>query len=1592
MRRRISCSSSSALFSFFFLLSWPACSVSSGEDTLSPDRPLLDDGATALVSSGGRFRLGFFSPNGSTNRYVGIWYNKISIQTVVWVANRRQPIATLSGNLSLTNNGILIITGEDNSTAIWSSGSPASGLRNPVARILDDGNFVVVEEAGSNDDDPNSFAWQSFDFPSDTFLPGMVLRQKQLRTGAILNINFTAWMSSTDPAPGQYTLGLNVQGDPQVFIWRGTQPFWRGGPWNGRWFSGIPEVAENASWLINVNVEQNINQISYSAINQSSVIVREIMDSSGHIQILVWIEAEQRWSVCWDIPKDPCDLMSSCGPNTYCSSNTSPQCACLPAFHPRNQRNWDLWDWSDGCTRTTPLDCQNNTDGFFTLSGTKLPDTSRSTVNANLSLVECRALCFSNCSCRAYAPSNISGIESGCLIWTDDLTDIKVYRSGLGQDLYVRLAAADLASAISEALRSHSNRNILMIVLLPLAILFLASVAYSIWRWKKRSSHIDYEAEEKDMELPLFDLNTIKDATDGFSTYNKLGQGGFGPVYKGKLGEDQQIAVKRLSKTSSQGVDEFKNEITLIAKLQHRNLVKLLGCCIQGGERLLIYEYMFNGSLDTFLFGYLNFSVKLKLYYWIGERGPSGELDLNRVYSRVREAKPRMPELESASKQIAARSSEPEGSERQNTIEGTLQRELEGRINWRSKTRWRPCDSEGSEIGSAMEAEHSRGHVRHGEDTLSPDRPLLDDGATALVSSGGRFRLGFFSPNGSTNRYVGIWYNNISIQTVVWVANRRQPITARSGNLSLTRNGTLILTGEDTSTLSWSSESPNSALRNPVARLLDDGNLVVQEVDSNGNDPNSFAWQSFDFPTDTLLPGMVLGQKQLRTGAILNINLTAWMSSTDPAPGQYTLGLNVQGDPQIFIWTGTQPFWRGGPWNGLWFSGIPEVTEKASWLINVNVEQNINQVSYSAINQSSVILREIMDSSGHIQLLVWIEAEQRWSDSWDIPKDPCDLMSSCGPNSYCSSNTSPQCACLPAFHPRNQRNWDLWDWVDGCMRTTPLDCLNNTDGFFTLSGTKLPDTSRSTVNANLSLVECRALCFSNCSCRAYAPSNISGIESGCLIWTDDLTDIKVYRSGLGQDLYVRSAAADLASAISEALRSHSNRNILMIVLLPLAILFLASVAYSIWRWKKRSSHIDYEAEEKDMELPLFDLNTIKDATDDFSTDNKLGQGGFGPVYKGKLGEDQQIAVKRLSKTSSQGVDEFKNEITLIAKLQHRNLVKLLGCCIQGGERLLIYEYMFNGSLDKFLFGEAQTVLLDWRARYNIILGVARGLLYLHHDSRLRIVHRDLKASNILLDKDMNPKISDFGPSGELDLNRVYSRVRKAKPRMSELESASKQIAARSSEPEDFERAQRLDQLWRQSIAEGVRNNEGLEVGFVAYLCEPQSGTGGLLRSGRRRAGICLKVNSGEVIGDRSLREVERDRRGIELIVRLNVFQLRKYGAKTERESMAKTVSESNTNTNKESIVETARESSTETNKESMVKIARDSSAETNKKFMVETARKSGVKTNKEYVAKTTRESDAEMEKESVAKTERKLGAETNKEYVDHHLKDKHEGI
>ncbi|XP_028756159.1 G-type lectin S-receptor-like serine/threonine-protein kinase CES101 [Neltuma alba] len=162
------------------------------------------------------------------------------------------------------------------------------------------------------------------------------------------------------------------------------------------------------------------------------------------------------------------------------------------------------------------------------------------------------------------------------------------------------------------------------------------------------------------------------------------------------------------------------------------------------------------------------------------------------------------------------------------------------------------------------------------------------------------------------------------------------------------------------------------------------------------------------------------------------------------------------------------------------------------------------------------------------------------------------------------------------------------------------------------------------------------------------------------------------------------------------------------------------------------------------EVEIFSFECIVVATNNFSDSNKLGEGGFGHVYKGTLIDGQEVAIKRLSKSSGQGVTEFKNEAKLMAKLQHTNLVRLLGLCIERDERIIVYEYLPNKSLDFYIFDASRRNVLDWEKRFSIIEGIAQGLLYLHKYSRLRVIHRDLKASNILLDEEMNPKISDFG--------------------------------------------------------------------------------------------------------------------------------------------------------------------------------------------------------------------------------------------------------
>ncbi|KAM4083992.1 hypothetical protein ACB094_08G099100 [Castanea mollissima] len=249
-----------------------------------------------------------------------------------------------------------------------------------------------------------------------------------------------------------------------------------------------------------------------------------------------------------------------------------------------------------------------------------------------------------------------------------------------------------------------------------------------------------------------------------------------------------------------------------------------------------------------------------------------------------------------------------------------------------------------------------------------------------------------------------------------------------------------------------------------------------------------------------------------------------------------------------------------------------------------------------------------------------------------------------------------------------------------------------------------------------------------------------------LFWAGKGTCCIPNQGTYGPSISAISASPEFTPTVSNRPpSSNKNRTGLIVGLVVGGVLSFLSVfvVFCIVRRRKPPTNDDEELLGIDAKTCIFSYAELKTATEDFNPDNKLGEGGFGPVYKGTLNDGRGIAVKQLSVTSHQGKNQFIAEIATISAVQHRNLVMLYGCCIEGDKRLLVYEYLENKSLDQALFGN-RIMNLDWSTRFDICLGVARGLAYLHEESRLRIVHRDVKASNILLDSDLIPKISDFG--------------------------------------------------------------------------------------------------------------------------------------------------------------------------------------------------------------------------------------------------------
>ncbi|OAY36755.1 G-type lectin S-receptor-like serine/threonine-protein kinase CES101 isoform X2 [Manihot esculenta] len=595
-------------------------------------------------------------------------------------------------------------------------------------------------------------------------------------------------------------------------------------------------------------------------------------------------------------------------------------------------------------------------------------------------------------------------------------------------------------------------------------------------------------------------------------------------------------------------------------------------------------------------------------------------------------------------------------------------------------------------------------------DTLLQGQQLKDQ--DHLISADGSFKLGFFSPGTSRSRYLGIWYNVVDENKIfiakkkeVWVANRDNPISDASGILTIDKSGKLTVLHGDNSTIPLSSVE---AASNVSAELLNSGNFVLKEMNLDGS-TKQILWQSFDYPTDTLLPGMKLGfdNKKMHIWS-----LTSWINDNNPAQGSFSLTLGMAfNTSQLVIWWKGSIYWTSGMWQSGRFELASQLSNECHPDFSFISNDGLNYFTYSlSQSENHSLSRYMIDSSGSL-----LE------------------IGGMAPFGACSYKSDPGCVAQKMPDCRSQNVW-----------------FEAKKGFMSAEGQKFMESS------NLSSFDCQAKCLNNCSCAAYAYSSAN--QTVCEIWSQGITFTEKY---------------DETRVIYVLRGKKAKRWIWAAITFPvlMATLVACSVYYFIQR-RNRMAENDAEQEillcvleteatdssptgklndvkrdrKKSHELNFFSFESIVSATNNFAAANKLGEGGFGPVFKGKLNDSQQqqVAVKRLSRNSGQGLAEFKNELLLIAKLQHTNLVRLIGCCIQREEKILIYEFMPNKSLDSFLFDPEKKHLLDWKKRLHIIEGIAQGLLYLHKYSRLRIIHRDLKASNILLDAEMNPKISDFG--------------------------------------------------------------------------------------------------------------------------------------------------------------------------------------------------------------------------------------------------------
>lgn len=615
---------------------------------------------------------------------------------------------------------------------------------------------------------------------------------------------------------------------------------------------------------------------------------------------------------------------------------------------------------------------------------------------------------------------------------------------------------------------------------------------------------------------------------------------------------------------------------------------------------------------------------------------------------------------------------------------------------------------------------------------------VIISGNFTFPSENRTFLLGFFSPHGGSKWYLGIWYASTPTPTYVWVANRETPITSlASSKLQITETGKLAIM-ESPNSVIWQSTNGERATD---FRFLDNGNLVLLSA------TRSILWQSFDYPTDTWLPGMNITKEQ---------SLTSWRSIADPSPGLYSLRLSPRGYNEFdLVYNRSFSYWSTGNWTGSRFAGVPEMT--VPYIYNFHFANPYTPAAsfwYTEIALdkalSPPLTRFQVDVDGQLKQYTWSTQAENWNMFWSQPENRCKVYRLCGDLGFCkSSSTSPKpCFCVPGFTPVSDSDWEFGDYSSGCRRDSEDSC-DKTDGFLEVGVMEYEGAV--TVSFPGSRSFCERSCLGNCSCIGLLHdkrTNLCKNLYGTLSYLRNLSSDSTYQDVL----FVRVPEEGTA-------KKAESKSVLLIVSIlgSIALVGLAiGVLLTLQAKRRRSKGRREDGGFHLLNLKVFSYKELYAATRGFS--DKLGHGGFGAVFQGELSDSTPVAVKRLERPGS-GEREFRAEVCTIGNIQHVNLVRLRGFCSENSHRLLVYDYMPNGPLSVYLRQGGPS--LSWDVRFRVAVGTARGIAYLHEECRDCIIHCDIKPDNILLDSDYTAKVSDFGLAKLVgrDFSRVLATMR-----------------------------------------------------------------------------------------------------------------------------------------------------------------------------------------------------------------------------------------